>query len=162
MKNVGSPLVFLCLAGCGGAAVDPSSAQKVERLVEKAQSPLPVRHVALWKMLGDSDDMLCGEIEAPEKLKRFRSTLRYVYSSHSKSEPITFQPHELLLAPDPRGDQIIAEAGRMFDKVWDQNCQPYAPVGRRVASWFGGTPAGDGQTDTPLANAYVEDLLNRR
>ncbi len=151
----------IVLTGCAERPpVTDADRAKVERYIRQQQEPLSVTFGPMWYVEGDRPIMICGEIEAPGQLRQYRDRLRYIYYLNTKKPDGVIEMHELVVAGDERGQQIVAEGRSIFDKVWAQACAPGAPWS--IGRWFGGTPtAGDGQTDTPLTNDYTRELLEK-
>lgn len=134
---------------------------KVEKYIAAEQSPLPVRHLAMWYSEGDPPEIICGEIEAPPALRADRERLRYVYFLNTPKPEGSIEMHELVVSGGAMGQQIIDESRRVFDRTWEIACKPTAPSS--IGRWMRGTEtAGDGRTDTPIANAQIDDLLGKR
>ena len=154
-------LGLVALAGCSkGVPIKDTDRLAAEKFVAAEQSPLPVKHLAMWYADGDPARMVCGEIEAPDALKDQRSRLRYVYFLDTPKPEGTIEMHEMVVANDVLGRQTILESRRIFDRTWEIACASAAPFS--IGRWMRGTEtAGDGGADTPVANAYVGDLLEK-
>lgn len=150
------------LGGCTAPTpVADADRTRAERFVAAEQSPLPVKHLAMWYSEGEPPQMVCGEIEAPPALKAHRDRLRYVVFLGTPKPEGAIEMHELVVAGGALGEQMIAESRRIFDKTWEVACAANAP--RSIGRWFRGTEtAGDGGSDTPIANAEIGDLLGNR
>ncbi|KQM23135.1 hypothetical protein ASE73_02610 [Sphingomonas sp. Leaf24] len=151
----------LALAGCSSPVpVTGTDRDRVERFVRKQQEPLPVRFEAMWYSNGEPPMMICGEIEAPGRLRQERERLRYMFFLNTPKPDGAIELHEMVVAGDRRGEQILAEGRRVFDRTWGVACATTAPWS--IARWWRGTEtASDGGTDTPLTNGYIEGLLER-
>ena len=144
----------MALAACSsGPALSALDRAAAITFVEQDQAPLAVRPVSIWA----GDGFTCGEFETPARpgpVKRFlfvpgRDGFGAVEKDASWSG-----------AGDPRGDEILYESQQIFGKTWSDHCAGYAPLGRRVAGWFGHKGEVAGGT-TPITNAYMNDVLKK-
>ncbi|WP_425230249.1 hypothetical protein [Sphingomonas sp.] len=150
----------LLLAGCGHPAVPAAQEQAALRVVDQQLSPFRPRLVAAWYANGLTDDtLICGEVEATPLIRDQQSTLRFVFYGGGGARPFaSIEPHLMPLGDDVTGAAIAAEGEAIFAHMWASSCEPYAPLGRRIAGWFSG-PRDPGRPDTPLTNAYAADVI---
>lgn len=139
--------------------VAPQRAAMVEQWLQAKQRPLPVKPIAMWYAGNETASMICGEIEAPEALRGIRPTLRYVYYVDGTGGFIEL--HELFDGTVESADAVLVEGRRIFTRVWGEHCLWSAPANRIMAALFSDAAADDRGTDTPLTNAYADQVLDK-
>lgn len=145
-------MAALLLTGCSDTQVSAARQQAVEVMLRKQLEPVTPKMVSIWYSGGNPSSIICGEIEAPRRLRSEQSSLRF----EAMADALVLEPH--LIAAGPVGQQIAAESASIFENTWNGGCAPHAPLTRRLAGWLHASGAS-GQTDTPLTNAYIEEII---
>ena len=119
-------LALLLLGGCGASTVAPDSlASEARSWIEKDfgyREALRFRETWLANGLPQSD-IVCGEFEAPAALAE--EQLRFVYDRSTKHGQVEL--HSGTLATAPFAAAIMVQNRRIFDNLWDNNCEKFRP-----------------------------------
>jgi hypothetical protein len=144
----------VALAACGGLEPDPSLQMRVTSQLAAKLRPVRPNVLAMWHAGDEPSSFVCGEIEAPPRLRAKQATTRFI----TLPGDVVIEPH--LIARDTLGAQIAAESEAIFASTWADHCAPNAPFGRRMTGWFAGHEDADA-ADTPITNAAGQALVER-
>lgn len=139
MRTVLPIVLAVAVSGCGPTSVVTSADRRAtEAWVAREMAPQSGEIVGLWHSNDLDEGMLCGEIDAPPERGNGPKPLHFVYDPKNPKfgGQIEF---DKAWAPVSGGSSPVLDANRaIFNDLWAKYCAPYAPLRRRIASWFAG------------------------
>ncbi|WP_370175457.1 hypothetical protein [Sphingobium abikonense] len=122
--------ILFALASCNETArISPELTDRVTSDVRKAfagpRGPGTINLIAAWHAGADATaPLICGEIEAPPQLRKYRSTLRFVDDLTGGYAQVEY--HELW-AGGAIGTKIVDANRALFNDLWVEHCEAYRP-----------------------------------